>query len=156
MLGFFTEHEFAVFSLVLVRVVLNVESQLLRHDGTNDSRIRLPLLLAFLLMMLPEVFIRVEDRVQSQMSRAVWNTEYSQEVADERQHSVANVRQRTVVRDAHRLNRVEAGEGAHRGSTINDKATGWAFELSEYDWNDFTPAVSSIVRPPEIAVPENP
>ena len=54
------------------------------------------------------------------------------------------------------LRAVEAGEGAHRGSTINDKATGWAFELSEYDWNDFTPLVSSIVRPPEIAVPETP
>ncbi|KCZ88478.1 DUF4340 domain-containing protein [Hyphomonas jannaschiana] len=54
------------------------------------------------------------------------------------------------------LRAIEAGEGAHRGSTINDKATGWAFELSEYDWNDFTPAVSSIVRPPEIAVPEAP
>jgi hypothetical protein len=51
---------------------------------------------------------------------------------------------------------IEAGEGAHRGSTINDKATGWAFELSEYDWNDFTPLVSSIVSPPEIAVPDTP
>ena len=54
------------------------------------------------------------------------------------------------------LRAVEAGEGAQRGSTINEKASGWAFELSEYDWNDFTPAVSSIVRPPEIAVPETP
>ena len=54
------------------------------------------------------------------------------------------------------LRAIEAGEGAHRGSTINEKATGWAFEISEYDWNDFTPAVSSIVRPPEIAVPETP
>lgn len=54
------------------------------------------------------------------------------------------------------LRAVEAGEGAHRGSTINEKATGWAFELSEYDWNDFTPTVGSIVRPPEIAVPETP
>lgn len=52
------------------------------------------------------------------------------------------------------LRAIEAGEGAHRGGTINEKAAGWAFELSEYDWNDFTPAVSSIVRPPEIAVPE--
>lgn len=54
------------------------------------------------------------------------------------------------------LRAVEAGEGAQRGSTINEKAAGWAFELSEYDWNDFTPAVSSIVRPPEIAIPETP
>lgn len=43
---------------------------------------------------------------------------------------------------------VEAGEGAHRGITINEKAEGWAFELAEYDWNDFTPRVSSIVKPP--------
>ena len=43
---------------------------------------------------------------------------------------------------------IEAGEGAHRGSTINDKAEGWAFELAEYDWNEFTPRVSAIVRPP--------
>ena len=54
------------------------------------------------------------------------------------------------------LRAIEAGEGAQRGSTINEKASGWAFELSEYDWNDFTPAVSSIVRPPEIAVPDTP
>ena len=54
------------------------------------------------------------------------------------------------------LRAVEAGEGAHRGSTINEKAAGWAFELSEYDWNDFTPAVSSIVKPPEIAIPSPP
>ena len=52
------------------------------------------------------------------------------------------------------LRAVEAGEGAQRGSTINEKASGWAFELSEYDWNDFTPAVSSIVLPPAIAVPD--
>lgn len=43
---------------------------------------------------------------------------------------------------------IEAGEGAHRGSSINAKAKGWAFQISEYDWNDFTPRVSSIVRPP--------
>ena len=54
------------------------------------------------------------------------------------------------------LRAVEAGEGAQRGSTINEKSAGWAFQLSEYDWNDFTPAVNSIVRPPEIAVPVQP
>jgi Domain of unknown function (DUF4340) len=43
---------------------------------------------------------------------------------------------------------IEAGEGAHRGSTINDKAEGWAFQLAEYDWNELTPRVSSIVRAP--------
>jgi Domain of unknown function (DUF4340) len=41
---------------------------------------------------------------------------------------------------------IEAGEGAQRGATINERAEGWAFELSEYDWGDFTPAISSIVR----------
>lgn len=46
------------------------------------------------------------------------------------------------------LRAIEAGEGAQRGGTINEKAEGWAFQLSEYDWNDFTPRVSSIVRPP--------
>ncbi len=43
---------------------------------------------------------------------------------------------------------IEAGEGAHRGSSINAKAKGWAFQISEYDWNDFTPRVSSIVSAP--------
>lgn len=43
---------------------------------------------------------------------------------------------------------VEAGEGARRGITINEKAEGWAFQLNEYDWNDFTPRISSIIRPP--------
>lgn len=46
------------------------------------------------------------------------------------------------------LRAIEAGEGAHRGSSINAKAAGWAFQISEYDWNDFTPRVSTIVRPP--------
>ena len=54
------------------------------------------------------------------------------------------------------LRAVEAGEGAQRGSTINEKASGWAFELSEYDWNEFTPTVASIVKPPEIAIPSPP
>ena len=51
------------------------------------------------------------------------------------------------------LRAVEAGEGAQRGSTINQKAAGWAFEVTEFDWNDFTPSISSIVRPP---VPDDP
>ncbi|MAN47324.1 MAG: DUF4340 domain-containing protein [Alphaproteobacteria bacterium] len=50
------------------------------------------------------------------------------------------------------LRAIEAGEGAQRGSTINEKAEGWAFELSEYDWKEFTPRVSSIVRPPLMAL----
>ena len=50
------------------------------------------------------------------------------------------------------LRAIEAGEGAQRGSTINDKADGWAFQLSEYDWKEFTPRVSSIVRPPLMAL----
>jgi len=50
------------------------------------------------------------------------------------------------------LRAIEAGEGAHRGSTINDKAEGWAYQLAEYDWNEFTPHVSSIVRAPVMAI----
>ncbi len=50
------------------------------------------------------------------------------------------------------LRAIEAGEGAHRGSTINDKASGWAFQLSEYDWKEFTPRVSSIVKPPVVVI----
>ncbi|KCZ46230.1 DUF4340 domain-containing protein [Hyphomonas pacifica] len=50
------------------------------------------------------------------------------------------------------LRAIEAGEGAQRGSTINEKADGWAFQLSEYDWKEFTPRVSSIVRPPLMAL----
>ena len=44
------------------------------------------------------------------------------------------------------LRAIEAGEGARRAQTVNDRAEGWAFELTEYDWREFTPAVSSIVR----------
>ncbi len=44
------------------------------------------------------------------------------------------------------LRAVEAGEGARRAQTINDRAEGWAFKLTEYDWREFTPLVSSIVR----------
>ena len=44
------------------------------------------------------------------------------------------------------LRAVEAGEGARRALTINDRAEGWAFKLTEYDWREFTPLVSSIVR----------
>lgn len=43
------------------------------------------------------------------------------------------------------LRAVEAGEGARRAQAINDKAEGWAFRLSDYDFQDFTPAVSSLV-----------
>lgn len=44
------------------------------------------------------------------------------------------------------LRAVEAGEGARRAQTINDRAEGWAFKLTEYDWREFTPRITSIVR----------
>ena len=43
------------------------------------------------------------------------------------------------------LRAVEAGEGARRAETINMRAEGWAFQLTEFDWNEFTPPVRSIV-----------
>lgn len=43
------------------------------------------------------------------------------------------------------LRAVEAGDAARRAHTINDRAEGWAFKLTEYDWQEFTPRVSSIV-----------
>ena len=43
------------------------------------------------------------------------------------------------------LRAVEAGEGARRAEAINDKAEGWAFRLSDYDFQDFTPRVASLV-----------
>jgi hypothetical protein len=46
------------------------------------------------------------------------------------------------------LRAVEAGEGAQRAAAINERARGWAFELTETDWADYTPLVSSIVRAP--------
>lgn len=49
---------------------------------------------------------------------------------------------------------IEAGEGANRASVINQRATGWAFRISEIDWADFAPSVSSIARPPEPAPEE--
>lgn len=47
------------------------------------------------------------------------------------------------------LRAVEAGEGARRAQAINEKAEGWAFKLSSYDWQDFTPTIASLVVNPE-------
>lgn len=44
------------------------------------------------------------------------------------------------------LRAVEAGEGARRAEAINEKAEGWAFRITDYDFQDFTPLVSSIVE----------
>lgn len=46
------------------------------------------------------------------------------------------------------LRAVEAGEGANRAGAINQRARGWAFRVTEIDWMDFAPPVSSIARPP--------
>lgn len=46
------------------------------------------------------------------------------------------------------LRAIEAGEGARRARTINERADGWAFELSQFDWQEFAPDISSLVRPP--------
>jgi len=43
------------------------------------------------------------------------------------------------------LRAVEAGEGARRAEAINEKAEGWAFRITDYDFQDFTPDVRSIV-----------
>ena len=43
---------------------------------------------------------------------------------------------------------VEAGEGAQRAAAINERTKGWAFQLTQADWADYTPLVSSIVRAP--------
>ena len=44
------------------------------------------------------------------------------------------------------LRAVEAGEGARRAKAINHKAEGWAFRISDYDFQDFTPLVSELVE----------
>lgn len=46
---------------------------------------------------------------------------------------------------------IEAGEGARRARTINERADSWAFKLSEYDWREFAPDISALVQlaPPE-------
>ena len=44
------------------------------------------------------------------------------------------------------LRAVEAGEGARRAAAINEKAAGWAFRITDYDFQDFTPDVLSIVE----------
>ena len=44
------------------------------------------------------------------------------------------------------LRAVEAGEGARRAEVINQKAEGWAFRITDYDFQDFTPNVLSIVE----------
>jgi len=44
------------------------------------------------------------------------------------------------------LRAIEAGEGARRAAAINQKAEGWAFRITDYDFQDFSPAVTSIVE----------
>ena len=44
------------------------------------------------------------------------------------------------------LRAIEAGEGARRAAAINQKAEGWAFRISDYDFQDFSPDVNSIVE----------
>lgn len=44
------------------------------------------------------------------------------------------------------LRAVEAGEGAARAEAINARAAGWAFELTQYDWAEYTPSIASIVE----------
>lgn len=44
------------------------------------------------------------------------------------------------------LRAVEAGEGARRAQVINEKAEGWAFRVTDYDFQDFAPSVLSIVE----------
>ena len=51
------------------------------------------------------------------------------------------------------LRAIEAGEGARRAQTINDKAEGWAFRLSDYDFQDFTPRVNGLVVRAEVNAP---
>ncbi|MEM8616834.1 MAG: DUF4340 domain-containing protein [Pseudomonadota bacterium] len=47
------------------------------------------------------------------------------------------------------LRAIEAGEGARRAAAINTKTEGWAFRLPDYDFQDFTPLLSSLVSAPE-------
>ncbi|MEM7328705.1 MAG: DUF4340 domain-containing protein [Pseudomonadota bacterium] len=44
------------------------------------------------------------------------------------------------------LRAIEAGEGARRAAAINEKAAGWAFRITDYDFQDFTPDILSIVE----------
>ena len=46
------------------------------------------------------------------------------------------------------LRAIEAGEGARRARTINERAEPYAFKLTEYDWLEFTPSVSELVARP--------
>lgn len=57
------------------------------------------------------------------------------------------------------LRAIEAGEGAVRAQSINDRSRGWAYRLTEFDWNDFTPRIRALVRrpkPEEISAEPNP
>ncbi|KCZ98735.1 hypothetical protein HPO_09273 [Hyphomonas polymorpha PS728] len=52
------------------------------------------------------------------------------------------------------LRAIEAGEGAHRAAAINERARGWAFQISQIDWMDFAPAIASIAQPPGGEAPD--
>ncbi len=52
------------------------------------------------------------------------------------------------------LRAVEAGEGATRAEAINTRAAGWAFELTRYDWAEYTPSISSVVERAVFPVPQ--
>ena len=52
------------------------------------------------------------------------------------------------------LRAIEAGEGARRASEINRKVEMWAFQLSAFDFDDFTPTISRLVTRPEQDIAE--
>ncbi|MEM7491930.1 MAG: DUF4340 domain-containing protein [Pseudomonadota bacterium] len=47
------------------------------------------------------------------------------------------------------LRAIEAGEGARRAEAINQKVEAWAFRLSPFDWQDFTPAIADLMVSPQ-------
>ena len=52
------------------------------------------------------------------------------------------------------LRAIEAGEGARRAREINQKTETWAFQLSAFDFDDFTPTISRLVTRPEQDITE--
>ena len=55
------------------------------------------------------------------------------------------------------LRAIEAGNAAARARSINEQAEGWAFRLADFDFDDFTAPVTTLVTPtpaPQVAVGE--
>lgn len=94
MASLFAEHKLAVGHFVIVGRFTSSQIELLGEQGANHSGVGLPLLFAFLLMVLPEVLVWLEHGIEANVGGDVWRAGHRQKVAEEGKCGVADSRQR--------------------------------------------------------------